>query len=39
MTIKSSTSEDIIRTVSPKKTEEETLSEISLRPRSLGEYV
>ena len=30
---------DIVRTVTPKLQEEEIVSEISLRPRSLGEYV
>lgn len=38
MAIKSSTS-DIIRTVSPTQQEEEIISEISLRPRKLEEYV
>lgn len=38
MAIKSS-KPDIIRTVSPTIQEEEIISEISLRPRSLAEYV
>lgn len=39
MSIKSSKTPDIIRTVSPKQQEEEIISEISLRPKSLEEYV
>ena len=38
MAIKSS-KPDILRTVSPKLQEEEIISEISLRPKSLDEYV
>lgn len=39
MVIKSSQKNDIIRAVSPKQHEEEIISEISLRPHSLTEYV
>lgn len=39
MSIKSSKTPDIIRTVSPKQYEEEIVSEISLRPKSLSEYI
>ena len=39
MSIKSSKTPDIIRTVSPKQHEEEIVSEISLRPKSLSEYI
>lgn len=39
MSIKSSKTPDIIRTVSPKQHEEEIVSEISLRPKSLIEYI
>lgn len=39
MSIKSSKNPDIIRTVSPKSQEEDIVSEISLRPRKLEEYV
>ncbi|MDD2693694.1 MAG: Holliday junction branch migration DNA helicase RuvB [Candidatus Gracilibacteria bacterium] len=39
MPIKSSKNPDIIRTVSPKSQEEDIVSEISLRPRKLEEYV
>lgn len=39
MTIKSSKNTEILRTVSPKVQEEEIISEISLRPKRLDEYV
>lgn len=39
MPIQSSKNSDIIRTVSPKPQEEDIVSEISLRPRKLAEYV
>jgi holliday junction DNA helicase RuvB len=39
MAIQSSQNKEIIRTVTPKAHEEEQISEISLRPRTLDEYV